>query len=114
MVLTGDTILGEGSTVIAYPEGRVDDYLRTLEKLAQLDEWVVLPGHGPATGSASQRAQQYLDHRHARIAQVRDAVAQGATTPEHVLEVVYSDVHDSLRGAALLSAQAHLMFVLED
>ena len=114
VVLTGDTILGEGSTVIAHPEGRVDHYLRTLERLAQLDALVVLPGHGPVTGSASQRATQYLDHRHERIAQVRDAVAQGATTPEHVLEVVYSDVHDSLRGAALLSAQAHLMFVLED
>jgi len=114
VVLTGDTILGEGSAVIAHPEGRVDHYLRTLERLAQLNELVVLPGHGPMVGPSHRVAQQYLDHRHERIAQVRAAVARGATTPERVLEAVYSDVHDSLRGAALLSAQAHLMFVLED
>ena len=50
-LLTGDTILGRGSTVVARPDGELAAYLATLHRLRQLvDErqlLVVLPGHGP-------------------------------------------------------------------
>ncbi len=47
-VLTGDTVLGRASTVIAHPDGRLRDYLASLCRLAELPPGVtVLPGHGP-------------------------------------------------------------------
>ena len=33
MVLTGDTILGRGTTVVAYPDGDLGDYLDSLRRL---------------------------------------------------------------------------------
>ena len=46
-VLTGDTILGRGTTVIAPPDGSLRDYLGSLRVLAALGHAFVLPAHGP-------------------------------------------------------------------
>ncbi len=72
MIFTGDTILGRGTTVVAYPDGDLGDYLDSLRRLALLGPVPVLPGHGPELGSCVAAASFYLEHRLARLAQVRD------------------------------------------
>src|SRR2546423_1542072 len=50
-VLTGDTILGRGTTVVVHPDGRLGGYLDSLRRLRDLaapaEVETVLPGHGP-------------------------------------------------------------------
>src|SRR4029453_17558795 len=75
VVLTGDTILGRGTTVVAYPDGDLGDYLDSLGLLELLGRWPVLPGHGPALADCAAAAAFYLAHRRARLDQVRAAVA---------------------------------------
>ena len=110
-VLTGDTILGRGTTVVAHPEGRLGDYLTSLERLRAMGELTVLPGHGPELASAGAAAEHYLAHRAQRLEQVRQAVAGGATTPEQVVELVYAEVDRSLWPAATLSVLAQLDYL---
>jgi glyoxylase-like metal-dependent hydrolase (beta-lactamase superfamily II) len=110
-VLTGDTILGRGTTVVAHPDGVLQDYLDSLRRLRALEDVIVLPGHGPELPHAGLAAQQYLDHREMRLEQVRDAVAAGATTPREVVEVVYADVDRVLWPAAELSVRAQLDYL---
>src|SRR5690348_4175607 len=69
-VLTGDTILGRGTTVVAYPDGDLAGYLASLRRLRELGELTVLPGHGPVPGAIGPVAQFYLDHREQRLQQV--------------------------------------------
>ena len=107
-VLTGDTVLGRGTTVVAHPDGVLADYLASLRRLRALGELTVLPGHGPELASAGVVAEQYLQHREARLAQVRDAVAAGATTPDEVVATVYADVDRAVWPAARLSVLAQL------
>ena len=107
-VLTGDTILGRGTTVVAHPDGRLGDYLVSLETLRDLGPLTLLPGHGPAGGDAGERASAYLVHRAQRLEQVRAAVAGGATTAHDVVRRVYADVDPSLWPAAELSVLAQL------
>ena len=107
-VLTGDTILGRGTTVVAHPDGVLGDYLASLRRLRELGELTVLPGHGPELASAGAAAEHYLAHRESRLEQVRAAVAAGATTPEQVVETVYADVDRVLWPAATLSVRAQL------
>lgn len=107
-VLTGDTILGHGTTVVAHPDGVLGDYLDSLRRLRELGDRTVLPGHGPELASAGVAAEQYLAHREARLDQVRAAVAAGARTAEAVVEVVYADVDRVLWPAATLSVRAQL------
>jgi glyoxylase-like metal-dependent hydrolase (beta-lactamase superfamily II) len=113
-VLTGDTILGRGTTVIAHPDGALGPYLDSLHKLADLAPGTsVLPGHGPELPDAAQAARHYLAHREQRLEQVRGALATlgPAATPRQVVEVVYVDVDQTLWGAAELSVRAQLDYL---
>ena len=113
-LLTGDTILGRGTTVVAHPDGRLADYLRSLEAIRDLDgALTLLPGHGPAGGDAGERAAAYLAHRAQRLDQVRSALAAGDTTPQQVVRRVYADVDEALWPAAELSVRAQLDYLAE-
>jgi len=111
-LLTGDTVLGRGTTVIAHPDGVLGPYLDSIAKLRELvEEGLVdriLPGHGPVIDQPGPVLDYYLEHRHERLDQVRAALEAGATTAREVVEVVYQDVDQTLWGAAELSVQAQL------
>jgi glyoxylase-like metal-dependent hydrolase (beta-lactamase superfamily II) len=114
IVLTGDTVLGRGTTLVDHPEGRLRDYFDSLERLSGLPHDVpVLPGHGPAGAPAAVLATQYLAHRRRRLDQVRAAVAGGARTAREVVEIVYADLAPELRVAAERSAAAQLVYLDE-
>ena len=110
-LLTGDTVLGRGTTVVAHPDGVLGDYLESLRRLQELGDRTVLPGHGPELPHAGLAAEQYLAHREQRLEQVRAAVAAGASTPEQVVETVYADVDRVLWPAATLSVRAQLAYL---
>ncbi len=115
-VLTGDTILGRGTTVVAHPDGRLADYLASLQLLQELVEAAgatqVWPGHGPALPDAAAVLDAYLAHRHERLEEVRAALAELAEpTPRAVVERVYADVPQILWPAAELSVRAQLEYL---
>ncbi|MFE9495030.1 MBL fold metallo-hydrolase [Streptomyces collinus] len=116
-VLTGDTILGRGTTMVAHPDGRLGDYLDSLRRLRSLtvDDGVhtVLPGHGPVLEDAQGAVEFYLAHRAHRLAQVETAVEDGHRTPQQVVAHVYADVDRSLWPAAELSVLAQLDYLSE-
>jgi glyoxylase-like metal-dependent hydrolase (beta-lactamase superfamily II) len=111
VMFTGDTILGRGTTVVAYPDGDLGDYLDSLDLLSAYDGTPALPGHGPALADCAAAAHFYLAHRRARLEQVRQAVAEGATSPAAVVERVYADVDRSLWMAAEWSVRAQLAYL---
>jgi glyoxylase-like metal-dependent hydrolase (beta-lactamase superfamily II) len=114
-VLTGDTILGRGTTVVAYPDGNLRDYLASLHRLQALGDATVLTGHGPELPNAGDVATYYLAHREERLQQVRAALEQlGAdASPRAVVELVYADVDQVLWWAAELSVRAQLAYLRE-
>ena len=116
-VLTGDTVLGRGTSVVAHPEGRLGDYLDSLRRLQHLtmDSGVdtVLPGHGPVLTDARGAVEFYLAHRANRLAQVETAVESGYVTPSEVVAHVYADVDKGLWPAAELSVRAQLDYLRE-
>ena len=114
-LLTGDTVLGRGTTVVAHPDGRLDDYVASLRRLQILAEetaagWV-WPGHGPVLADPVRVVAEYLDHRQARLDQVRGALDAGAQSLWEVVEAVYSDVPRHLWPAAGLSVAAQLEYL---
>lgn len=110
-VLTGDTILGRGTTVVAHPDGNLGDYLTSLELLSTYRGIPALPGHGPALADCGAAADFYLAHRRARLDQVRQALEAGARTAAEVVATVYADVDRSLWWAAEWSVRAQLEYL---
>ncbi|MFD0519541.1 MBL fold metallo-hydrolase [Paractinoplanes durhamensis] len=110
-MFTGDTILGRGSTVVAAPDGDLGSYLSSLEVLTAYPSVLMLPGHGPAQDDVAVLARGYLAHRQERLAQVEAALAAGAETPEQVVDLVYPDIDQAIRFAAIFSAKAQLDYL---
>ncbi len=113
-VLTGDTVLGRGTTVIAHPDGALRPYLESLHRLADLAPGTaVLTGHGPELTDVADTATAYLAHREQRLGQVRAALDQlgPQATARQVVEAVYTDVDRSLWPAAELSVRAQLDYL---
>jgi glyoxylase-like metal-dependent hydrolase (beta-lactamase superfamily II) len=111
-LLTGDTVLGRGTSVVAHPDGQLGPYLESLRRLRALAARGVvtrlLPGHGPVVDDALTMLDGYLEHRYERLEQVRGALGAGARTPREVVEAVYSGVDRSVWPAAELSVAAQL------
>jgi glyoxylase-like metal-dependent hydrolase (beta-lactamase superfamily II) len=116
-VLTGDTVLGRGTTVVAHPDGKLGAYLDSLQRLHDLAEAReaerVWPGHGPVIEDALAVLDHYLAHRRERLEQVREAlhVLGPAASAREVVEHVYVDVDPVLWGAAELSVRAQLEYL---
>lgn len=112
-VLTGDTVLGRGTTVVAHPDGVLADYLASLGRLGNLGEIPVLPGHGPEQPSVAAAAEQYLAHRRERLEQIRDALTRlgPQASARQIVEDVYADVDRAVWDAAELSVRAQLGYL---
>lgn len=118
-MLTGDTILGRGTTVLdGAGGGTLGDYLRTLRALIDVGPAILLPGHGDRGDDLSVVARTYLTHREKRLAEVERAVARlvGAeprhpVTVDAVTDLVYGDVPANVRGAAEASVAVQLAYL---
>jgi len=118
-VLTGDTVLGRGTTVVAHPDGQLGAYLDSLNRLHALAEARVLatvwPGHGPVIDDALGALDFYLAHRHERLEQVQEALTSldpdADDLARQVVERVYADVDPVLWGAAELSVRAQMEYL---
>lgn len=115
-ILTGDTILGRGTTIISDPDGALGPYLGSLERLRALGAdapVLVLPGHGPVLPDLAEICDAYLAHRAERIEQIRAALAElGAdASVAAVTDLVYADTDASVRGAAEASVRAQLRYL---
>ena len=115
-LVTGDTVLGRGTTVVAHPDGELAAYLASLERIRALtgDGTVamILPGHGPLVPDAAAMVAFYRVHRAERLEQVRQALADGAAVEddpvEGVLRRVYGEVPEPVWAAARMSIRAQL------
>ena len=112
-VLTADTILGRGTTVIDKEDGDLGDYLESLVRLRGLGHRTVLPGHGPELDDMVAVADSYLAHREERLEQVRRALRHLGedASARQVVEHVYTDVDEKLWDAAEWSVQAQLDYL---
>ncbi|WP_305093662.1 MBL fold metallo-hydrolase [Prescottella sp. R16] len=113
-VLTADTILGRGTTVLDASDGNLRDYLDSLRMLIDLGPGRVgLPGHGPELPDLQAVARYYLAHREDRLAQVRGALdVLGADADVRaVVEHVYTDVDETLWPAAEQSVRVQLEYL---
>jgi glyoxylase-like metal-dependent hydrolase (beta-lactamase superfamily II) len=110
-VLTGDTVLGRGTTVV----DRLGDYLASLDRLRAMAEGarVILPGHGGKLDDPVGALDYYIGHRRERLQQVEAALAAGDRTAGEVVRRVYADVDRALWPVAEASVRAQLEYLTE-
>jgi endoribonuclease LACTB2 len=106
VLFTGDTILGNSTTVV----GDLGAYMDTLSRLLELPNLkVICPGHGPLVEDPRERLRSYVDHRNMRERQIIDALGEGgAVTSWDVMLKLYPDIDKRLRRAADGNVRQHL------
>lgn len=110
-LLSGDLILGMGTTVVDPPDGDMEDYMASLSRLAGMPLRALFPGHGPVLASTAAKIREYQAHRDERERQVLDALAKGAETADAIVRIVYVDVPAELHPFAARSVTAHLQWL---
>ena len=113
-VFTGDLILGQGSSMVTYPEGDVAAYLRSLDRLAALGPRLLFPGHWDPVTDAMAKIAEYRTHRLEREAQVLDEVRRGPGAAGDLTRRVYGELDDKLMYAAEMTMRAHLRKLVDD
>ena len=115
MLVLGDMIAGIGSVLISAPDGRVADYLSSLERLRALNPRALIPAHGPLIEPAVPKIEEYIAHRKKREADIAAVIAglKGATLGE-IADTVYASTPAFLRPWAMRAISAHLDKLIEE
>jgi glyoxylase-like metal-dependent hydrolase (beta-lactamase superfamily II) len=108
-VFVGDLLMGQGdTTLVAYPEGDLAEYLASLARIEALTPACLFPAHGPPIVDPEDAIRRYRHHREQRIAQVRSLRStRPDATPDQLVDLVYGTQLDPrLRSAARGSIEA--------
>ena len=112
-LFAGDNVLGEGTAVIAPPDGDMGDFMRTLARFAELDIHRIYPGHFRPLDGGNAVIEELRAHRKARERSILDALGATPLLVEEIVAIVYQDTPAHLHPVARFSVLAHLQ-VLEE
>ncbi|MEN9753974.1 MAG: hypothetical protein RLZ07_356 [Pseudomonadota bacterium] len=107
-LFSGDHVMGWSTSIVAPPDGAMQPYMKSLERLIARDEQIYYPGHGEAVKSPGRFVPQLLAHRRLRETSIVEAVHEGVETIPELVTKLYRGLDPRLHGAAALSVFAHL------
>jgi len=107
-LFTGDHVMGWSTSVIAPPDGDMDDYLVSLDKLLLRDDALYRPTHGPAIADPHPFVRSFIAHRNERTQAILARLGAGDRTIPELVDAIYIGLHPGLKAAAGRSVLAHL------
>jgi glyoxylase-like metal-dependent hydrolase (beta-lactamase superfamily II) len=108
-LFTGDAVVGRGTSFIDPPDGDLVRYLRSLQRMLDLEPATIYPGHGPVVLRAKEKLVEYRSHRQEREGEVVAALAEGRRTIPELVAAIYSGYPEDVRPLAARSVLAHLL-----
>lgn len=108
-LFTGDAVVGRGTSFIDPPGGDLLRYLRSLQRMLDLDSRTIYPGHGPVVLRARAKLEEYLAHRLEREHQIVSALDEGARSIAELVASIYEDYPPEVHPLAARSVLAHLL-----
>jgi glyoxylase-like metal-dependent hydrolase (beta-lactamase superfamily II) len=114
-LITGDTILGEGSSLIAWPDGQLGAYIDSLQRLRDLAaaglSLTLLPGHGPLVLWGLRAIDTLIDHRTKRLEQVSSVLDRDSVSVADIVSAVYGLPGPALHDVVIAQVQAQLEYL---
>ncbi|MBL9122095.1 MAG: MBL fold metallo-hydrolase [Planctomycetaceae bacterium] len=108
-LLAGDMVANPGSIIVSRQfGGDMDEFIRSLQRLLEIDCKLIIPAHGQPAGKPGELIQQQLAHRLWREDKIKQAYAAGATTFEELLAQAYDDAPPQALPWARHALDAHL------
>jgi glyoxylase-like metal-dependent hydrolase (beta-lactamase superfamily II) len=115
LLFTGDHVMQGSTVVISPPDGDMQAYLASLERLLGMDIAQIAPGHGRVIDVPHDEARRLIAHRLKREQKVVDALnVKNPATLDELVALVYADVPEKLYPVAKRSLHAHLIKLARD
>jgi glyoxylase-like metal-dependent hydrolase (beta-lactamase superfamily II) len=108
ILFSADHVMGWSTTIVAPPDGSMADYMRSLDRLIERGDRLLLPGHGGPVTAPRTFMRGLRTHRRMRERAILERIRKGDRTVKATVEAIYRDTDPRLHGAAGLSVLAHL------
>ncbi|MET0257409.1 MAG: MBL fold metallo-hydrolase [Methylobacterium sp.] len=112
-LFSGDHVMAWSTTVVAPPDGSMQAYMASLDRLRERSEALYWPGHGGPVRDPRRFVRGLASHRRQRESAIRARIAAGDRDIRAIVLAVYQGLNPALRGAAALSVFAHLEDMVE-
>lgn len=107
LLFTGDHVMAWSTTLVVPPDGRMADYMASLDRLATVGPRIYLPAHGGPVTDGLARVSELKRHRLGREAAILRALDSDDRTIGEIVSAIYIGLDPALSGAAALSVTAH-------
>lgn len=107
-LFSGDHVMAWSTTIVAPPDGAMQAYMASLDKLRGRTEATYWPGHGGPVREPARFLRGLAGHRRQREAAIRARLEAGDTRVADIVAAIYQALDPRLKGAAALSVFAHL------
>ena len=107
-LFSGDHVMAWSTSLVAPPEGSMNAYLESLQRLLTRPESIYLPGHGARLNDAKPYVEGLFAHRMEREAAILAALELDSLSISALVDLLYQGLDARLRPAAGLSVLAHL------
>jgi endoribonuclease LACTB2 len=114
LALVGDMVAGFGSIWIGTPDGNMNDYFESLEKLRALNATALAPGHGDVIYNVNQKLDEVKLHRLQRLEQVITALTAKPLTLSELRVQIYPEIDERMTTLAERSLLALLEKLEQD
>jgi len=107
-LFSGDHVMAWSTSIVAPPDGSMQDYMRSLDKLLSREDKHYWPGHGGAVEEPQSYVSALAGHRRDREAAILARISAGDRDIPAMVLNIYRGLDPKLHGAAALSVLAHL------
>jgi len=114
MIFTGDHIMGWASSLVSPPDGDLNDFIASTERLAKTESRVFHPGHGAPIHDPTARSHGLIAHRRGRETTILAHLSAGPSDATVLTAAIYKDTPARLIPAARRNVFAHLVALYRD
>ncbi|WP_292318778.1 MBL fold metallo-hydrolase, partial [Mesorhizobium sp.] len=108
ILFSADHVMAWATSIVAPPDGAMADYMKSLDRLIERDDRLLLPGHGGPVTAPRSFMRGLKSHRKMREQAILERILSGDRTIKEMVAAIYRDTDPRLHGAAGLSVLAHL------
>lgn len=108
ILFSADHVMAWATSIVAPPDGAMAEYMRSLDRLLERDDRVLLPGHGGPVTAPKTFMRGLKAHRKMRERAVLERLKLGDRNIKTIVQAIYRETDPRLHGAAGLSVLAHL------
>jgi glyoxylase-like metal-dependent hydrolase (beta-lactamase superfamily II) len=110
LLFTGDHVMQGSTVVISPPDGDMQVYLASLERLLGIDIAAFAPGHGRLIDTPHDEVRRLIAHRLKREEKAYRAFERkNPASLDELVAIVYDDVPERMHPVARRSLHAHLI-----